>query len=236
MLVVDGRVIEGNGHASRFAAATGVEPGAAIAAAADALGAGTWRLRVDQADGDAGLSISTGAVPRPPVLDGGWGEADMALVVHPGGQGDRKWADRRALQALEARHAPLVPVLCDADGSVLEATWGNVVAIVGGAVCTPPLDGRILAGVTRRALLDEAVDLGLPVRVGRLDGAALADADAVLLTSAVRGLTWVRSIEGRRRFDAPSPLVARLAGALSRRWTPPRPADRAGRLAAPPAT
>jgi len=41
----------------------------------------------------------------------------------------------------------------------------------------------------------------------------------VLLTSAVRGLLWVRAIEGRRRFDAPHHLVATLAGALGRRWS-----------------
>ncbi len=143
----------------------------------------------------------------------------------PGGLGPHKWVDRELVQDLERRHAPFVPVLCDG-GGVLEATWGNVLAVVGGRLCTPPLDGRILPGVTRRALLDVAVDLGVPVAIGPLGADQLATADAVLLTSAVRGLAWVRAVEGRRRFDAPHPLVATLAGALGRRWRAAQRADR----------
>jgi para-aminobenzoate synthetase/4-amino-4-deoxychorismate lyase len=159
-------------------------------------------------------------VPRPPVLDGGWAVADLALVVHPGGAGARKRVDRRALDALDAEQAPCVPVLCDLDGSVLEATWANVFAVVDGTLCTPPLDGRILPGVTRRALLDEAIDLGAPIRIGPLALEQLLAAEAVLLTSAVRGLTWVRTAAGRA-VAPPPPRVVALAGALGRRWSAP---------------
>ena len=219
MLLVDGRVIERDGHLARFAAATGCDAGPAVDAAASRLPTGTWRLRVDQAGRLVTTSVAT--VARPAVLDGGWDVVDVALAAARPGRGDRKWVDRRALEALQRRHDPAVPVLCDADGDVLEATWANVVAIVGGIVWTPPLDGRILPGVTRRALLDEAVDLGLPLRIARLPAEALATADAVVLTSAVRGLTWVRAIEGLRSFDAPHPLVGAVAAALSRRWAAP---------------
>ena len=218
VLVVDGQVVERAGHLARFAAATGLDAGPAVDVALSRLGPGPWRLRIEQRD--AGVAATAAATARPPVLDGGWAEADIALVTHPGGVGDRKWVDRRALDALDERHAPLVPVLCDLDGSVLEATWANVFAVVGGRLCTPPLDGRILAGVTRAALLDEAVDLGVPLRIGRLPADDLVAADAVLLTSAVRGLTRVRAIPAAgRRFDEVHPVVARLAGALCRRWS-----------------
>ncbi len=216
-LVVDGRVVEGAAHRERFGASTGLDAGPASDAAVAALeGAGAWRLRVDDVDGRP--VTTTSAVARPAVLEGGWDEVEIALVEVPGGLGPHKWVDRDLVQDLERRHAPFVPVLCDGD-EVLEATWGNVLAVVGGCLCTPPLDGRILPGVTRRALLDIAVDLGVPVAIGPLGADQLATADAVLLTSAVRGLAWVRAVEGRRRFDAPHPLVATLAGALGGRWS-----------------
>ncbi len=223
MLVVDGVVVERAAHLARFAGATGLDAGSAVDAATARLGPGTWRLRVEL--GAEGLGTVTTAVPRPPVLEGRWAVADVALVAYPGGHGGRKRVDRRALERLDAQVAPAVPVLCDLDGSVLEATWANVFALVDGRLRTPPLDGRILDGVTRRALLDEAVDLGLALRIGRLDAATLHAADAVLLTSAVRGLVWVRAVDGRGQPGGPHPVVARLAAALGRRWAaqaPPR--------------
>jgi para-aminobenzoate synthetase/4-amino-4-deoxychorismate lyase len=233
MLLVEGRVVERDGHLARFREATGLDAAVAVDGAAAAHPRGAWRVRVEQGDGE-GVTTSVVATARPPVLDGRWAVADIALVALPGGQGDRKRAERRDLEELEARLSPAVPVLCDADGSVLEATWANVVAVVGGVVCTPALDGRILPGVTRRALLDEAVDLGLPLRIGRLGASDLVAADAILLTSAVRGLTWVRRVDDRRCFDLPHPLVATLAAALGRRWC--RPGGGGPRQSSPAAT
>jgi len=233
MLVVDGRVVERCGHLARFADATGIDAGPAVDAATSAVGPGTWRLRVDQVG--SAVTTSVAAVPRPAVLDGRGAVVDACLVVHPGGHGARKWVDRRSLDIVQARVSPLVPLLCDVDGSVLEASWANVVAIVGGQLCTPPLDGRILAGVTRRAVLDEAVDLRVPVRIGRLGVDELRAADALFLTSAVQGLTSVRNLDGVRRFDALHPLLARLARALAQRWTTTPPTDPVDRPVAPPA-
>ncbi len=48
------------------------------------------------------------------------------------------------------------PLLVDADGTVLEAAWGNVWVLEGDALLTPPADGRILPGVTRSLLLELA--------------------------------------------------------------------------------
>ena len=46
----------------------------------------------------------------------------------------------------------------DADGHLLEGTRSNVFAILDGKLCTPPVDGRFLAGVTRSAVLEAASD------------------------------------------------------------------------------
>ncbi len=217
LLVTDGLVVEREAHLARFRRSTGLDAGPAVEAAVTALGPGSWRLRIDEAGATPSVTVTPAG--RPPVLDGHWSAADVALVSWPGGLGGHKRAARGALEDLERQHAPLVPVLVDKEGSVLEATWANVFAVVDGRLWTPPLDGRILPGVTRRALLDEAVDCGVPLRIGRLGVDHLVAADAVLLTSAVRGLVAVGAIDGRRRFEAPPEVVAMLAGALARRWS-----------------
>ena len=216
-LVVDGFVVEGPARLARFRRSTGLDAGPAVEAAVVGLGAGTWRLRVDEVDGAPTGRVTP--VRRPPVLDGGWSEGEAALVCFPGGLGDHKRADRAALGDLEERVGPCIPLLFDEDGSVLEATWANVFAVIEGRLWTPPLDGRILPGVTRGAVLDEAVDCAVPLRIGRLGVDQLVAAEAVLLTSAVSGLVCIRAIQGHRRFEAPPQLVATLARALSRRWS-----------------
>jgi len=227
LLVVDGRVIELGAHLERFRRSTGLEAAPAVAAAVASVGDGTWRLRLEEVDGRAVASAAP--AERPPVLDSGWGEADIALVPLPGGLGHHKWSDRARVQALERRHAPFIPVLCDDGGELLEATWASVFLVVGGCLWTPPLDGRILPGVTRRAVLDEAVEHGLPVRIGPVGPGHLAGAEAVLLSSAVRGIVWVRSVEGGRRFDAPPALLGILTRALGRRWSASEGGQRAPR-------
>ena len=53
----------------------------------------------------------------------------------------------------------------DAEGHLLEGTRSNVFAVRDGVLLTPPLDGRILAGVTREALLEAADEAAIPVQV-----------------------------------------------------------------------
>jgi para-aminobenzoate synthetase/4-amino-4-deoxychorismate lyase len=67
----------------------------------------------------------------------------------PGGLGPHKWLDRHLLDALAAGGA--TPLLIDADGSVLEAAWANVLIRRDGRLLTPPDDGRILPGTARPA-------------------------------------------------------------------------------------
>ena len=215
VLVVDGHVAELAAHADRFRAATGFDATELLRAEAAGLGPGTFRLRVDE-----GGTTTASPCPRPPVLDGAWHEVEATPVQLPGGWGGRKRSDRAHLEALERSTSPAVPLLCDGD-DVLEGTRTAVLAVVGGVVRAPTLDGRVLPSVTRRALLDVAVDLGVPVRLGRLPLDELLAADAVVLVGAIGGLSWCRRV-GSRAWAAADPLVARLAAGLSARWSPAR--------------
>jgi para-aminobenzoate synthetase / 4-amino-4-deoxychorismate lyase len=107
----------------------------------------------------------------------------LNAVALPGGLGPHKWADRRLLDALTV--AGRTPLLVDADGSVLEAAWGNVWIRVGNRLLTPPADGRILPGVTRGLLLH---DRRLRAEEQRIDLDSLMRAEAVLISSSLTGL------------------------------------------------
>jgi para-aminobenzoate synthetase/4-amino-4-deoxychorismate lyase len=103
------------------------------------------------------------------------------------------------------------------DDEVLEAGRANLVLVSDGGLATPPGDGRILPGTVRAATLDLAAELGVPTTERRLHLEDLRRADDLFLTSSLRGIRPVRSLDGNplERFD---PLVGRLADELRRRW------------------
>ncbi|GAY09491.1 aminodeoxychorismate synthase component I [Pseudonocardia sp. N23] len=127
-----------------------------------------------------------------------------------------KFADRAWLDALEASVPDgTVPLLVTTDGHVLETTRSCVAVVRDGRVATPPLDGRLLPGTARQAVLDALDTMRVPydpVPV-RLD--ELAGADAMLLCNAVRGVQWVRTVSGAADWDGPAPLVTALADAIT---------------------
>jgi para-aminobenzoate synthetase / 4-amino-4-deoxychorismate lyase len=118
-----------------------------------------------------GLSAEPGRLSPDPVY------TDVAPFVLPGGLGPHKWADRRLLDALTVAADGALPLLLDADGSVLEASWANVLIEERGRLISPHNDGRTLPGIGRTRLRydEEPVDLD-----------RLLAADAVVLTSALR--------------------------------------------------
>jgi len=165
---------------------------------------GPCRLRV-LLDARGDVSLQVAALPAA-------GERPRLLpVVQPGGLGDRKWRDRRLIDALEAAAAEhgARPLLIDLDGHVLETTRANVLVGVDGALVTPPLDGRVLPGVTRARALAAARSLGIPVAERPVALDELDGADAVLLTGALRGLEAAGAL-GERPLDDPDDRMRTL--------------------------
>jgi len=144
---------------------------------------GSCRLRVLlDADGQLGLQVAP--LPAPAAVR-------LRAVAVPGGLGDRKWRDRRLIDALEDVSEPETPLLVDLDGGVLETTRANVFAWIGDGLVTPPLDGRVLPGVTRLRLVERAAVVERPLTL-----AELTAADGVLVTGALRGLQVVERLDG----------------------------------------
>lgn len=179
---------------------------AAIAAAA---GPGTLRVRVDAVP-DRPDRVTVVARPAPPQPAGGLVLRPVTVATGVG----HKFADRRWLDRLEA--PGVAPLLVDPAAFVLESSRANVAAVFGGRLITPPLDGRILPGTARQALLDALDEAGTGYDIAPLRLADLADADGVLLTNALRGVMWVSEVEGAGKWEQPDPLTAQLARSLKR--------------------
>ena len=83
----------------------------------------------------------------------------------------------------------------DENGFLLEGTRSNIVGVLGEVLVTPPADGRILAGVTREAMLDAAVDAG--VEVQNVEMSNRVQYDELYVCSTLKELTPVTELDGR---------------------------------------
>jgi len=215
MLVVSGTPVAPEAHLSRLesslAAVYGTElPGDTRREVAErAAGLDLGRVRLTFAP--PALEIEAGEVDRSLHFP----ERPIALRSHlvNGGLGCHKWADRSALPPCSAGEAAL---LVDGD-EVLEADRANVFAVHTGTVFTPPLDGRILPGVTRGTVIELARAEGIEVIESPLDLEQLAASDEVFLTNSVRGIEAVESIDGTHLVGDRA-LTGILAEALRGRW------------------
>jgi para-aminobenzoate synthetase / 4-amino-4-deoxychorismate lyase len=211
MLVRDGRVHAAARHLERLGHSVAALYGITLPsdlprrvhAAAAGQPSGEHRLRVDVVPGqEPGVSVRPVAPSyRRPVT--------LEPFVVPGGLGPHKWRDRRLLDSRPANPAPL---LVDADGTVLEAAWGNVWLLEDHHLSTPPADGRILPGVTRALLLERAPSLGLRAVEEPISLDRARRAPVLFTTSAIR-LAVAASLTGEPASD-PAP-VDRLRAALS---------------------
>jgi para-aminobenzoate synthetase/4-amino-4-deoxychorismate lyase len=223
VLVDDGRAFELEAHLARLASSLDELYSRALPAeAADLVAEGAselslGRLRLDVIPDGEGLStrVRTAEVDPALVFPGWSGAIELARFEVPGGIGAHKWSDRRLLEQADAECAPALPLLVEADGSVLEASRACVFLVLGGALVTPAADGRILPGVTRGRLIEVARSLGLEVREENVPGDLLSAADEVFVTGAVRGVEPVRGCAGVREWD-PGPVTARVSQALRR--------------------
>lgn len=87
-------------------------------------------------------------------------------------------------------------VILNAHDRVCEATSSNVFWLEGKTLCTPPLSDGCVTGVLRGLLLALTKAAGYAVMEKSAGYADILAADEVFLTNAVRGIRWVREIEG----------------------------------------
>ena len=221
LLVVDGRPVELDAHLSRMRSSVWALFGMRVPPAAGELtrdrarGLRLGRIRLTVAPNGAG-TLGTDVRVAPVEEEAVFPDFDRAVTLVPlvleGGMGAHKWADRELLQRAKADAGDALPLLVDSDGTVLEASRGNVFVVQGRTIVTPPADGRILPGVTRARVIalarvrEEAVSLD-----------RLLAADEVFLTGAVRGVEPVRAFADSREW-AEGRITPLVSDGLRRCW------------------
>jgi len=100
-------------------------------------------------------------------------------------------------------------IFVDDEGRIFEGATSNVFIVRGGGLVTTPAEGAILPGVMRATVERVAAAAGIPVveAYGRVND--LRADDVMLLTSSVRGIAEVASVDGRP-LGADGELVGRL--------------------------
>jgi para-aminobenzoate synthetase/4-amino-4-deoxychorismate lyase len=142
--------------------------------------------------------------------------ADLRSVRPPTWPGAHKLVDRDWLEGVERELGEVVPLLLDGD-QILEAGRANVFIVRDEALLTPPLDGRILPGTARAAILALAAELAIPATECPLTLPDLHTADEVFLTSSLRGIRPARTLDGEP-LNQRGDLSPRLAATLRARW------------------
>jgi branched-subunit amino acid aminotransferase/4-amino-4-deoxychorismate lyase len=182
LLIRDGACVAAAEHLNRLGSssrALGLTVPSGLAAlierAAAPLESGYLRVALTE----SGVELSAGQLPLA-------GPTVLRPVVLPGGLGPHKWGDRSLIDSLSRGDS--TPLFCDLDGQVLEAGYAAVLIVIDDVLIAPPLDGRILPSISRRHVLEAAPAAGMRVSVERFTLEQARAADAVLLTSALRGL------------------------------------------------
>ena len=99
----------------------------------------------------------------------------------------------------------------EADGTVNEATAGNIFLVIDGELRTPPKGPKILSGVTRNKILEAAKAAGITCREERVASADLVHAQEIFLTSTTAEVVPVIEVDGRKVGSGkPGPVGARV--------------------------
>jgi para-aminobenzoate synthetase / 4-amino-4-deoxychorismate lyase len=235
LLVVGGKPMEAAAHLARLRRSlaeiyeVALPVGTDELVAATAAGVELGRLRITAVPAGFEVEIDLEARPIDPAIMFPQAGASLRRLDRPGGHGSHKWVDRRGMEHPEAGPGQLI---CDGE-ELLEAGWANLFAVREGTLWTPPLDGRILAGTARAAVLEIARAEGLQAREQALSAADLLGAEETFLTNSVRGIEPATALDGSP-LPGSGPVSRRLAGALRRRWGLSDASDGPPTLAAEP--
>lgn len=84
------------------------------------------------------------------------------------------------------------------DGIVTECAHSNISIIKDGILYTHPSGERILSGITRGCLLNEATNIGVPIKEKQFTVGELYAADEVIITSSSKLARLAKSVDGIR--------------------------------------
>jgi branched-subunit amino acid aminotransferase/4-amino-4-deoxychorismate lyase len=103
----------------------------------------------------------------------------------------------------------------DPSGCVTEGPTWNAFFVKDGVVRTHPLEGGILAGVTRKRTLAHCAELGISTEEARITLEEARAADEAFITSTTRGVMPVGCLDDAIYESVPGPVTSRLRAALT---------------------
>ena len=109
------------------------------------------------------------------------------------------------------------------DGVLIEGTHSNFMAVFGGTLVTAPTSNYILAGITRKAVLELCARHGLPVELRPIFASEFHLAEEAMIVGTTVEVTPVLTVDGRPVGNGrPGPLARRLqalfAAEVGRPW------------------
>lgn len=146
-------------------------------------------------------------------------QAGIVVAIQPGtplaagslAEGAKVGNYAGAIAAWAATAADVEEVLLeDPEGHILEGTVSNLFWCKEDALHTAPLSTGILPGVTRKALLSVAQELGIEIRFTSARRDDLLTADELFLTTSIRGLLGVGRVGTVSVGLCPGPMLSRL--------------------------
>lgn len=159
-----------------------------------------------------GVSVATLPLGMP-------ADARAGLAWLPTGGKSTSYALSTAARRWAARHGVDDVLWVSTDGYALEGPTANLVWLEGGTLCTVPAARTgILPGVTAGWLLAHAPALGFTPAERMIAPGDLRQVDAAWLTSALRGVAEIHTLDGtplHRAAPVPSPHTTRLQALLS---------------------
>jgi branched-chain amino acid aminotransferase len=120
----------------------------------------------------------------------------------------------RALAYVEERGATEA-IFANTKGDLCEATGSNVFLVLDGVCCTPPVTAGCLNGVTRQLLLELGPEIGVQIEERDIPIGYLRGADEAFVSSTVREVQPITSVDGHDLPAAPGPITERLAAAFT---------------------
>ena len=157
----------------------------------------------------------TRVLHRRPVHPGKWGQAiDLVSWTDPGDgpPGFAKHGQRQQWEKARLSAGVDEILRIDTQRLVLEAGASNVFAVVNGMLRTPPLDGRILPGITRNQVLVLAKKHGIAVSEAPLPRNSLWE--ELGLSSSLKGIAPVANLDGIKQPGL-GPILSTLQHALN---------------------
>ena len=101
-------------------------------------------------------------------------------------------------------------ILLNEKGFIAECSTSNIFLVAGGLLLTPSEESGILPGITREAVLELAQALGIEAVEGEIPVPRLLQAEEAFLTTSVREIVPITSVDGR-------PVSSGRPGAVTKR-------------------